>query len=167
MKFVTIFAPKLHAAKFEEDYDEFTKFIHFLTDASKLEKYFNENPHALYHYKISIEDAIVQTIDIALDIYANLEACKDDLNAIFEPLKRFENEMVLHQMKLKASWIRIYALKVESEFYIITGGAIKQSLKMDGHPDTKKALRKLESVKTFLLQQGITDFNGFFELINE
>lgn len=167
MKFVPIFAPYLNAVVFEGDNDEFTLFIDFLTDATMLEEYFNENPDVLTFYKISIEDAVEQTLDHAIGLYELLEKHKVNLDEIFEPLKELSSELVLCKVKFKEKWIRLYAIKVESQYYIITGGAIKQSQKMDNHPDTKRQLAKLERVRDYLLEQGITDIDGFFELINE
>jgi hypothetical protein len=167
MNFDTIFAPHLHAVKLENDFDEFERIINFLSDASQLEEYFNENPDVLIHYKISIEDAIEKTLEAAIELYEHIEKYKNNLNLIFEPLKKLGGEHVLHRMKYKSTWIRLYAIQIESQYFIITGGAIKQSQKMSDHPDTKKELSKLEKVRDYLLEQGISDIDGFFELINE
>jgi hypothetical protein len=70
-------------------------------------------------------------------------------------------------MKLKSNWIRIYAIKLESKYFVITGGAIKQSQIMQDHYETVVQLNRLKMVKAYLEEQGILDIDGFFELINE
>lgn len=167
MDFITIFAPYLHSVVFEGEPDEFTSFIGFLTDAEQLEEYFNNNQEVLAFYNLSIEDAVIQTANIAEELYDYIETNKDDLDSIFEPLKQFGGNVSLHKMKHKINWIRLYAIQVESKYYIITGGAIKQSQKMKLHPETQKQLYKMERVRDYLIEQGVSDFDGFFELINE
>jgi hypothetical protein len=70
-------------------------------------------------------------------------------------------------MKHKINWVRLYAIQIETQYYVITGGAIKQSQKMADHPETTRQLKTLEKVKDFLLEQGINDMDGFLELMNE
>jgi hypothetical protein len=50
--------------------------------------------------------------------------------------------------------------------YIITGGAIKLTLKMDEREHTREELRKLELVRSFLLNENIIDDDSFVEYIN-
>ncbi|MES2726694.1 MAG: hypothetical protein V4643_06300 [Bacteroidota bacterium] len=167
MEFATIFAPYLYSVILKDETDEFTLFINFLTDAIQLEEYFNENQDVLGYYNLTIEDAVLHTIEIAEEIYDYLEKNKNDLNKIFEPLTYFGNNTPLGEMKYKIDWIRLYAIQIELKHFAITGGAIKQSQKMQEHPETQKQLYKMRRVRDCLSQQGIIDFNGFFELINE
>ena len=53
--------------------------------------------------------------------------------------------------------LRIYAIKIESNCYIITGGAIKLTRTMQEHRDTLIELQKLNKLKNFLIHQGILD----------
>lgn len=167
MKFNTIFAPYLHAVVLDDEIDEFTRFIEFLSDAIQLDEYFNENQNVLAYYNISIEDAIDNTLDLVFELYDYIEQNKNNLNNIFEPLKKIGGEHILHKMKFKSDWLRLYAIKVESQYFIITGGAIKQSQKMPDHIGTEKQLGNLNKVRDYLIEQGITDIDGFFELNNE
>ncbi|MBP9187138.1 MAG: hypothetical protein KBE91_09385 [Bacteroidia bacterium] len=167
MKFNTIFAPYLHAVVLDDEIDEFDRFIRFLSDAIQLEAYFNENQNVLAYYNISIEDAIDNTLDLVPELYDYIEQNKNNLNNIFEPLKKIGGEHILHKMKFKSDWLRLYAIKVESQYFIITGGAIKQSQKMSDHIGTEKQLGNLNKVRDYLIDQGINDIDGFFALINE
>jgi hypothetical protein len=167
MKFNTIFEPNLYSVIFDNNTDEFEKFLRFLTDATQLEVYFNENRNVLKYYNISIEDAIEKTLDLSIELYEYLKLNRNNLDKIFEPLKSFGGEYALHRMKFKSNWIRVYAIKIESKYFVITGGVIKQSNKMKEHIGTQKQLVNLSKVREYLLEQGIVDVDGFFELINE
>jgi hypothetical protein len=49
--------------------------------------------------------------------------------------------------------------------YIITGGAIKLTDKMEEREHTLKELKKLETCKQFLINEGIIDEEGIIELL--
>jgi hypothetical protein len=51
--------------------------------------------------------------------------------------------------------LRIYAIRIDANCYVITGGAIKLTDKMAEHPDTEKELMKISQCKSFLIQNGI------------
>lgn len=100
-------------------------------------------------------------------MYDKLEKYKDRLDEVFQPLRILDGGITLQKMKLKSNWIRVYAIKLESKYYVITGGAIKQSLIMQDHFETVVQLNRLKMVKAYLEEQGILGIDGFFELINE
>ena len=97
-----------------------------------------------------------------------------DLDAIFRPLENSRiGDMTLGKEKARlrnrirhASWLRIYAIKLASGVYIITGGAIKLTATMMEREHTKAELTKLEKVRQFLLNEGIIDDDGFIEYLN-
>jgi hypothetical protein len=167
MKFIPIFEPYLFAICIDNKIDEFSLFINFLTDTILLEEYFNENKQVLDFYNLTKEEAILQTADLAEELYYKLEKYKDSLDEVFQPLRILDGGITLQKMKLKSNWIRVYAIKLESKYYVITGGAIKQSQIMQDHLETLVQLNRLKMVKAYFEEQGILDIDGFFELINE
>jgi len=66
-----------------------------------------------------------------------------------------------------ASWLRIYAIRLEPNVYVVTGGAIKLSRKMQEREHTALELQKLNRCKAFLKANDIFDQDSFVELINE
>ena len=50
--------------------------------------------------------------------------------------------------------------------YVITGGAIKLTLKMEEREHTRQELVKLEQVREFLLSENIIDDDSFVEYMN-
>ena len=55
--------------------------------------------------------------------------------------------------------------KILNIVYIITGGAIKLTQKMQDRKHTNIELRKIENCRRFLLDQGIVDLEGVIEEI--
>lgn len=140
----------------------------FLANMSDLTSYF----------KITdINQAIYDTIDdslsmqcLILDISPNA-----DLDRLFRPLENSRiNEMLLGWEKAKirnrphhASWLRIYAIKLEPGCYIITGGAIKLTRTMQEREHTLIELNKMEAVRNYLLDGGAIDADGFMDYLSE
>ncbi|MFA6770318.1 MAG: hypothetical protein WCR71_04010 [Bacteroidales bacterium] len=63
------------------------------------------------------------------------------------------------------SWLRLYAIQISKECYIITGGAIKLTKAMQDRPHTKKELSKVNKCLDFLRVEGIFDLKGVLETI--
>ena len=90
----------------------------------------------------------------------------DGLDELFEPLHNSQIQIItLNKSKAKETWLRIYALRVDTNAYIITGGAIKLTQKMNDRKHTNRELLKIENCRTFLLEQGIIDTDGVIEEI--
>lgn len=66
-----------------------------------------------------------------------------------------------------ASWLRIYAIKLEPGIFIVTGGAIKLTATMQEREHTLKELYRMEKVRQYLLSENVIDADGFNEMINE
>lgn len=130
------------------------------------------------YFKITdINQAIYDTIDdsqrmqcLILDISPDA-----DLDQIFRPLENSRtSEMLLGKEKAKiknrpqhASWLRIYAIKLEPGCYIITGGAIKLTRTMQEREHTLAELKKMETVRNFLLENDAIDADGFEDYLSE
>jgi hypothetical protein len=63
--------------------------------------------------------------------------------------------------------LRVYAIRLSTGAYIITGGAIKLTLRMDEREHTRLELEKIERVRNFLLSEHIIDDDSFIEYIAE
>ena len=66
-----------------------------------------------------------------------------------------------------ASWMRVYAVRVEKNVFIVTGGAIKLTHYMEDRPHTQLELDKLNKCKEFLKENGIFDQDSFIDYIKE
>lgn len=98
-----------------------------------------------------------------------------NLDHIFRPLENQRiTEMLLGKEKARlrktkghASWLRIYAIKLEPGIYIITGGAIKLTRTMREREHTLVELAKMEEVRRYLLDNNIVDMDSFQDYMSE
>ena len=65
------------------------------------------------------------------------------------------------------SWLRIYAIRIEPNVYIVTGGAIKLTATMQEREHTLKELAKLNACRDFLKCNGVFDQDSFIDLFEE
>jgi len=148
-------------------------------DPEWLVNFFSENMSDLESYfKITdINQAIFDTIDDSMRMQCLiLDISPDaDLDSIFRPLSNSRtSEMLLGKEKARikerpnhASWLRIYAIKLEPGCYIITGGAIKLTRTMQERAHTLEELNKMELVRNFLIEGNAIDTDGFVDYLSE
>ena len=85
------------------------------------------------------------------------------LQHAFKPLNNFEANMTVLQLSKASSKtrdrrdpkLRIYAVRVGENTYVVTGGAIKLTNRMEDRPHTDKQLRRLKTVRDWLNREGI------------
>lgn len=170
---------RLWAVRYDgmDDNALFTLFDQW-NDVVWLRNFFTENWQDMQSYfKVtSVNEAIRDTIDdseILEEIIMKVSP-EADLDKLFLTLENYRTgDMLLGKEKAKlkrtirhSSWLRIYAIKLADGVYIITGGAIKLTLKMEEREHTKQELDKLEKVRTFLLSEDIIDDDSFVEYVN-
>ena len=176
MEIVSIFADQLTAFRYDTAQpDEFSRLFSQWQEPEYLYRFFTEHIEDLqigFFGAISLPTAIRQTRDEARRLEAKLlqlaSGTPDNLDSIFEPLK-LEEPIELTRSKAKGdqpkTWLRVYAIKLQSNVYIVTGGAIKLTRSMQEREHTKLELRKFERCKAYLHEQGITNIDGLSELI--
>lgn len=171
---------RLWAVRYDGDNDNilYSLFDQW-NDVAWLRDFFKANSSDLESYfKITnINEAIRRTIDDSDKLEAIIMDISPEANLdlIFRPLSNSRiAECLLGKEKAKlknlvgrASWLRIYAIKLVHGAYIITGGAIKLTATMQEREHTAKELKKIEQVRNFLLQENIIDDKGFIEYIAE
>ena len=181
MKIINIFAiikGSLISVKFQDnETDEFEKIFDNWTDIEYLFDFFNENIKDLnsgFYGNISIEQAIERTIEEAEELEEKiLEISKsghlnnyETLQTLFKPLDNNDYQIKDYQ-KTKTygsehkSWLRIYAIRIAPNTFVISGGAIKLTLFMNERDHLKEELRKLEIVKEYLIEKDFFDKNDF------
>lgn len=64
------------------------------------------------------------------------------------------------------SWLRIYAIKMEPGVYLVTGGAIKLTAKMEERSHTMAELAKLEAVRNHLIDNKVFDLDSLIDYID-
>lgn len=148
-------------------------------DVSWLRSFFEKNFTDLSSYfKITdINRAVYDTLEDAEDLACLIFDWNPDvrLGQLFRYLENTRTyEMLLGREKAKggrisghASWLRIYAIRLEEDTYLITGGAIKLTQLMEERSHTLLELEKMEKVRNYLLSQGAHDLDSFEDMIND
>ena len=158
----------------EGDLDEYERLFENWTNKEWIRKYLerNETWLASDFFKSHTKEAIVTAIekeavfldDFFIRVYEEgFGANCSVLQHIFKPLDNREYRLyALQQQKGKATgrrfntaFLRIYAIRLHENLFIITGGAIKLTQSMSEHPDTLEELNKLKKAVAFLRDNGI------------
>ena len=181
MKIINIFVlveESLLAVQYDEkESDELSYLMNCWTDVDYLKSFFSENKRFLtsgFSGNITINEAIQFTLEEAERLEtAILEKAvqgKTDsantLQTLFKPLNNNEYAIPLHQKsKLKGnrrkSWLRIYAIRIGSNIFVISGGAIKLTQLMEESEHLKLELQKLEITKNYLKDLGVLDEDDY------
>ena len=179
MRFEELVKGKLWAVRDEnEDCHALEILLDHWNDVIWLNAFFVENQiDLLSYYSVSIEEAIMQTIEDS-DKLENMLlklAEDDDLERLFRPLDNNEtsNSLLqkdkarLQERPRHSSWLRIYAIRLSNGAYIITGGAIKLTRTMAEREHTQAELDRIEKVRNYLLSEHIIDDESFIDYIAE
>jgi hypothetical protein len=167
MKIVPIFADKLFAFHYKgEAVNEFDRLMDLWTDIAFLIDYLKENN--ITNVKKIVKD-ILQDAEQIQDFLDNISQNKEPYGFYFEPLQNSERNKLLafQKGKIRENILRYYAIKLDENCFVITGGAIKMSQTMQEHPDTTNELKKLEKARAYLKQNGVFEEDSFFELLIE
>ncbi|MBI6116057.1 hypothetical protein [Salegentibacter maritimus] len=159
----------MYSFKYKEDFpDELERVFDEWANPLFLNEFFEENETDI---KISIEDAI-EKVKKEADFLRNklIEFAESEPNRLNELFKNLNNnvytsEDLTHQ-KARNRWLRLYAIKIDNEHYVITGGAIKldnQHLMQD-RPHTNDELIKINKARDYLKDQGVYDADSFQEI---
>jgi len=151
-----------------ESQSEFDKFFDLVNDIERLHDFFDKNKgdlHSGFFESITIGVAISKTLDEAEDMENSLYDYSEQgfqgegatLQHLFKPLNNFEYAITILQKskaRVRKGWLRLYAVRLAENCYLVTGGAIKLT------PDMKREhlqyeLSKLEQTKQFLQSNGI------------
>lgn len=148
-------------------------------DVSWLRSFFKQNSADLASYfKITdVNKAIYDTIEDSERLQCLIMDISPDANLdeIFRPLDNIRTaEMILGKEKARlrnnsrhASWLRIYAIKLDPGIYVITGGAIKLTRTMQEREHTLVELARMEKVRRFMLDNDIADMDSFKDYLTE
>lgn len=181
MKIVDIFAhikDKLIAVQFESnDCDEFTLAFRNWNDTEYLFEFFEKNKKDLqsgFYGTISVDDAIFSTLDEAKAFEAKIKTVanngtfdtEDSLqDLVFYPLHKNDQNYILQQSKAygtnESSWLRMYAVRINPECFVVSGSAIKLTETMNERNHTAIELEKLKITAAYLKENGLLEDDDF------
>ncbi|GAA4511814.1 hypothetical protein [Sphingobacterium thermophilum] len=172
MKIVPIFADKLFAFHYDGEVDnEYDRLLELWTDTEYVRAFLQENKEDIPpNYSIRQYVAFIREDAIEIDeqLIAIAESGDDQLEQFFQPLRNSEYQIrVLSSQKGRKNCLRLYAIRIDENVFVITGGAIKLPRQhcMEDREHTRVELRKLEKAKDFLKLNGIFDEDSFFEFL--
>ena len=169
MEIIDTFVPCLYAFKFsDEQSDELERVFDEWADPMYLFQFFEENSKDI---DITIEQAIEKIQKEAKFLRDKLIKLASDepntLNDLFKNLNNYEyTAKLLQEQKARNRWLRLYAIKIDDNNYVITGGAIKldnQHLMQDRN-HTQKELDKINKCRDYLKDEGVIDDDSFQEI---
>lgn len=172
MKIVNIFAHKLFSFQFEgESYSELRKILTRWNDISYIYSFLKSHESdlpktetILSFAKKIIKDA--KTIDETLEQICESE--NDKLSQFFKPLHNEEYVLkLLSKQKGRENYLRIYAIRISNDCYVVTGGAIKLTRRMQERKHTIEQLSQLDACRDYLKGNHIVDEESFFEFLIE
>ena len=188
MKFVRIFDCNLVAVKYHDTdtatqtyTSEWDKIFKQWKDLTYINNFFNDPNNkkhlasAFYRKKgLTVAKARMQVYQDAIFVRKKIvEICNTikaggdaNLDEFFKPLTNTEiGERTLQKTKGRKRLIAIYAIRVSSEHYVLTGGAIKLVHLMKDQNETYHQLTRLQTTAGYLKAQGVIDDESFYEFI--
>ena len=99
----------------------------------------------------------------------------ENLDYLFKPLSS-SDALLMEMSREKArvfdriyppSWLRVYAIRLEKNVYVITGGAIKLTRTMQERSHTLEQLEMMNKCKDFLLANKVFDADSFIAFSEE
>jgi hypothetical protein len=159
----------------DADCDEFVRLFELWNDAVYVHDYLRANARYLNseYFRDMYPDEIfteildeAEELELLLEEYTQqgFEKCGSNLQTLFRPLNNqvFINPPALERNKASINdrhnfpkdILRVYALRLGENTFVITGGAIKLVHRMEDHDDTRNELRKLELAREWLRKKG-------------
>lgn len=174
MKIINIFAHRLFAFQYEGEADnEYDRLLDLWTNTEYTREFLIENSEDIPKNKTKKQ--FIQYIhEDALCIDEKLikitESEGETLSNFFQALSNSEYQTkVLSLQKGRQNCLRMYAVKIDKDTYIITGGAIKLPLQhlMEDRAHTEIELQKIKTAQAYLKENDIFDEDSFFEFITD
>lgn len=148
-----------------EDDNELHRLFNEWNDTFLLRQIFRRKKSLQSYFGVNdINEAVIDTLEDAayledVIMYGDME----EVEQMFHPLAQ-EDDVLVSCSRRKArnwdridhpSWLRLYAIKLHSGEYIITGGAIKMARKMQYESVASKELEKLNNLRQYFVDNGI------------
>lgn len=167
MKIVTIFEQQLYAFQYTNSIEnEYDRLMSCWISPVWLYNFCERN--YISNKSLFIQQ-IIQDAEQIQNFLENLRTHAEYFTLFFEPLQQSEvfKMMSFQKGKVRRNKLRFYAIKIDENCFVITGGAIKLTMKMQEHEDTRNELIKLKQARAFFSKNNVIDQASFFELINE
>lgn len=161
-----------------EQLHEFRRLFNLWNDPIRLREFFEVHEKDLnedYWDGITIDEAIEKTRTEAKKLEASLLECAETgktkkfetLSTLFKPLSygKFEKKFEKDKVKVdgKKTWLRLYAIRIDTNFFVVCGGAIKLRETLNDRKYLLKELEKIEITCDYLKDED-SDALDFYEI---
>lgn len=177
MEIVCIFEHRLYAMRYEgESQNELARLLERWQDTFYVSEFIKEhirdinwttNPKQVF-------ELITQNVEHLENLIIEAKDPEFNFGRLFRPLHNQEyrtSELAKQKgpngLDRRRNCIRLYAIKIDEDCFVITGGAIKFHHLMEDRPHTNEELTKLNRVRDFLANQGVFDTDSFQEFLFE
>lgn len=166
----------------EKEQDEFSRLFDLWTDPEYVYQFceahqaeMDIDPYGPRKLRLVAENIIEEAIELEemliKMVRAGFAKTGQNLQHLFKPLDNRVYELQsLQASKASAKtrfrrepWLRIYAIRLAPNLYIVTGGAIKITHRMEDAPHTREELAKINRVIRWMRQQGLFDQDDLIE----
>lgn len=173
MDLISIFADKIWSVRYDGDQDSIFDILYErFTDVEFLHNFYkkhtNEISNSIWKNRTE-EEFVTEVMREANSFFERLEKIDEtvqyNFDSEFMPLSDNPQslEWVFEKKKAKGkgpnsswpSYLRLYAVKIDENKYIITGGGIKLVLKMQESEYLNEELNKIEKVVKWLKEKGV------------
>ena len=164
---------KLWAIRYDGDTDNILvlRVSDIMNTQWRMEFLDNHKQDLVYHH-LSVQQASTIIFQELMDIVKALYNNTNKIDEFFHPLHDTEvetDQTVLLKNKGYLSTpkgkglLRVYALKLEPSYYVVTGFVIKLAKAMQDSDHTKDELRNLDKCRDFLIDSGVYDRSSLLE----
>jgi hypothetical protein len=164
MDIINIFAPQLYAIRYKnEALDAYNKCIDNWTDVEYVRRFVKDHQADIEGRDLNqvVEEIIEDAQGIDDILYELSNSTDKSINQFFAPLRNSEYQVKLLSRQKgrvnRKSYTRIYGIRIESDCYVITGGALKFTQFMKDREHTYQELKNIDKVRDFLIDNEIID----------
>ena len=159
MEICCIFDQQLYSFKYEHNtiseydkkFEEWGDFDYIYTKAVENDLDFDTFFNEIFFDREYMRGKILEAIEdnSLIDLFTNLH----NRSTSIEKFEESKLKLKVIDRNYKLSRLRLYALRIKTNCFIVTGGAIKFTQEMSSHPDTKFELARLKECRKYLVDQ--------------
>ncbi len=173
MKIIPIFAKQLYAFHFDDEKQhELQRLLELWNNTAYLYDFVKNNKKDV-PYKKTLDEMVLQLQEDASEIEDNFYEISINPEKrfvdFFKPLdnQEYRIDINLSKQKGRKNYLRLFAIKIDENFFVTTGGAIKFHHLNDTRIHTKNEMQKIDRCRDYLKVNGVTDTESFQEFLIE
>ncbi len=195
MKIISKFAEDLYSITFTEDelisfgvestdeeiisygdVNEFDKFFQLYTDPLYVSSFVDEHEVLFldeFWSKFTLRDikkGVLLSAEKFISLIERTQKAKK-LDSLFSPLHKGEDRSEFTQVHAYSqgindiSFLRLFAIKIDKNTYLVTGGCVKTAQNLQGSEKMRTELNKLNAVEAYLIAKGIKTETVVLEIV--